>query len=113
MPRSPRCARFDLATPIGGPFPTDRFTVADPSQNTGRRISLPMPDCAVRRPDCDDLAVLNTLDGFNLQPRLSIPFDGAIDVTSVTSRTVFLVRLGSTLPRDGGGATVVGINQIV
>src|SRR5262249_55508416 len=68
-----------------------------------------------------------TLDGFNLQPRLSIPFDGAIDVTTVTANTVFLISLGSTL-RDGeddsdgecGGkendencGRVVGINQVV
>ena len=28
-------ARFDLATPTGGPFPSNRFTVRDRSHNTG------------------------------------------------------------------------------
>ena len=37
--------------------------------------------------------MINTLDGFNLQPRLSIPFTGPIDVSTVSSRNVFLVRL--------------------
>src|SRR5947207_15882588 len=50
----------------------------------------------------------NTLDGFNLQPRLSIPFSGSIDVSSVSSSTVFLVRVGGRRSRH-----VVGINQVV
>jgi hypothetical protein len=74
---------------------------------------LPKPDCAARPSDCADIDVLNELDGFNLQPRLSIPFDDAIDVGSVTSRSVFLVSLGSTLPGGGPAGEVVGINQVV
>ena len=35
---------FDLAAVTTSPFPTDRFTVADTSQNTGRRVNLPLPD---------------------------------------------------------------------
>ena len=89
------------------------FTVADPSHNTGLRVNLPLPDCQVRPSDCDDLQVINTLDGFNLQTRLSIPFSGPIDVTTVTSDTVFLVNLGRTLHRRKAGGHVVGINQIV
>src|SRR5262249_23981602 len=94
---------FDLGTPQGGPFPSDRFTVADHSQLTGRRVNLPLPDCAARPSDCADLNVINTLDGFNLQPRLSIPFSGPIDVRTVNSHTVFLVRLGNTLSHRGRG----------
>jgi len=104
-------ARFDLDTPSGGPFPSDAFTVADPSQNTGVRVSLPKPGCAARPSDCADIDVLNTLDGFNTQPRISIPFNGPIDPTSVSSANIFLVSLGSTL--GGRGGKVVGINQIV
>jgi hypothetical protein len=65
----------------------------------------------VRVSDCADLDVINTLDGFNLQPRLSIPFSGPIDVATVSSETVFLVRLGDAL--GGSGGETVGINQIV
>src|SRR5262249_23776331 len=51
----------------------------------------------------------------NLQPRLSVPFSGPIDVSTVTSQTVFLVSLGSTVPGQGymPRGTVVGINQVV
>jgi Bacterial virulence factor lipase N-terminal len=108
-------ARFDLGSLQGSPFPSNRFTVVDSTQNTGLRIDLPRPDCAARPrvSDCFDIDVLNELDGFNLQPRLSIPFDGPIDVGSVTSQSVFLVSLGGTLPGDDPGGEVVGINQVV
>ena len=52
--------------------------------------------------------MLNTLDGFNIQPRVSIAFDGAIDVASVNSDSVFLISLGL---RSFGDK--VGINQVV
>jgi len=96
---------FDPSSPSGGPFPSDRYTVADSTQLTGVRVDLPKPNCTVRPSDCADIDVINTLDGFNIQPRLSIPFTGAIDVASVSSSNVFLVRLS-----DGA---VTGINQIV
>jgi hypothetical protein len=103
-------ARFDLTDPSRGPFPSDRFTVPDATQLTGLRVNLPKPDCAFRRSDCEDIDVLNTLDGFNLQPRLSIPFTGPIDPASVSSDTVFLFKLScTTCP----GGNVVGINQAV
>src|SRR5436309_15025587 len=86
-------ARFSLDSPAGGPFPSDQFTVAYSSHNTKRRVNLPIPDCAVRHSECDDLAVINILDGFNVEPRLSFPFDGPIDVTTVTHGSLFHVRL--------------------
>jgi hypothetical protein len=100
---------FDLSSPSGGPFPSDRFTKLDLSNNTLLRVNLPKPDCTVRVSDCQDIDVINTLDGFNLQPRLSIPFSGPIDPASVSSDTVFLVSLGDAL--GGHGGHVVGISR--
>lgn len=106
-------AAFDLDSPDRGPFPSDRFTVADASQLTNRRINLPLPDAASRPSDYADLSVINTLDGFNLQPRLSIPFSGPIDVSTVNSSTILLIKLEDpTTPHERGGE-VVGINQTV
>jgi pimeloyl-ACP methyl ester carboxylesterase len=106
-------ALFDLGAQAGAPFPSDLLTVADERQNTGRRVNLPQPDCASRPSECQDLDLINKLDGFNIQPRLSVPFDGPVDLSSVTSQTVFVIRLGDTMdPLDRGGR-VVGINQIV
>ncbi len=105
---------FDLGNPSVGPFPTDLLTVEDLTHNTGRRINLPKPDCAVFVSDCADITELNLLDGFGVQTRLSIPFDGPIDPSTVSSETVFVVDLGGTLPGDppATGAPV-GINQMV
>jgi dienelactone hydrolase len=96
--------RFDLTDPSGSPFPSDRFTVPDATQLTGLRVDLPKPWCRPHPSDCPN--VLNTLDGFNLEPRISIPFTGTIDVSTVSSQTVFLFKLGSDPGR-------VGINQVV
>ncbi len=106
---------FDLSSPSSGPFPSDSFTVPDNTNKTHRRVSLPLPDCEVQVSNCEDIFVLNELDGFNLQPRLSVPFSGPIDVNTVTSETVFLVSLGIIGPGedDMPWGTLVGINQVV
>ena len=59
-------ASFDLSRPQGGPFPSDIFTVADATQMTGRRLNYPPPDCAIRPTDCEDLVMVNSLDGWGL-----------------------------------------------
>jgi hypothetical protein len=86
------------------PFPSNLDTVADNSQVTGLRVNVPLPPCAAFPSDCADAAVLNSLDGFNIQPRIRIPFSGPIDVSTVSSSTIFLV---------GPVGHVVGINQTV
>src|SRR5262245_43823184 len=50
---------FDLSTPTGGPFPSNVFTMNDPTQITGLRVDMAMPDCATHPSDCEDLAVIN------------------------------------------------------
>jgi hypothetical protein len=92
------------ATSAGQPFPSNIFSVPDPTQITGIHVQLPQPDCVTHPSDCADVAVLDTLDGFNIQPRISIPFSGAIDLSTVSGKTIFLVG-----PHDH----VVGINQVV
>jgi hypothetical protein len=104
--------RFDLTDPQGGPFPADRFTVPDATQLTGLHVELSKPDCSVLPSDCDDIDVLNTLDGFNLQPRLSIPFTGPIDLNTISSETLFLFKLNCRASICPGGSRV-GINQAV
>lgn len=86
------------------PFPTNLDTTPDSSQVTGLRVDLPLPSCSARPSDCADDAVLDSLDGFNIQPRITIPFSGPIDLSTVTSSNIFLV---------GPGDHVVGINQPV
>ena len=92
------------AVKAGQPFPTNLDTVSDATQATGLRVDLAKPDCAARPSDCADITVLNQLDGFNIQPRISIPFSGAIDLATISDSTIFLV---------GPGGHVVGGNQFV
>ncbi|HYJ96598.1 MAG TPA: Ig-like domain-containing protein, partial [Burkholderiaceae bacterium] len=101
--------------PAATPFPSDRFTVRDWHNNSFRRVSLPKPNCAASTAaalECADIDVINELDGFSTQPRITIPFTGAIDPGSVGSDTVYLVNLGDTLTLRGFGDRV-GINQVV
>jgi len=110
---------FGFNAPESGIFPTDIFTVADGAQRTGLRMNLPLPDCGARPSDCGDLALINELDGFNLQPRVTVPFDGDIDPMSVNSANVFFVELGDAdVRRDierprRRRLRVIGVNQLV
>jgi len=92
------------ATTVGQLFPTNLDTVPDATQVTGLHVDLPQPNCATNPSDCADVAELDQLDGFNIQPRLTIPFSGPIDLATVSSSTIFLVA------PDG---SKVGINQAV
>jgi hypothetical protein len=91
-------------TRAGQPFPSNLYTVPDASQVTGLRVNLPTPDCTTNPSECAGVAVLNTLDGFNIQPRISVPFSAPIETSTVSSKNVFLVA------PDGDR---VGINQTV
>ena len=96
----------DPTSPATAPFPSDRWTVADSAQLTGRRVALPLPaDCVAALDDCEDVAVLNTLDGFSAEPRVSIPFDGDIDPASVNSdrRSSSQTRPAAAAGRDRPG----------
>ena len=99
--------RFDPMRPAEGPFPSDRLTAPDPAQRTGIRVDLPLPDCAAEPSTCDEVRLLNELDGFDLAPRLVLPFDGPIDLDTITSRSLFLVRLAA------GPAETVGVERLV
>ena len=85
---------FDLSSPETSPFPSDRFTVAEIENLSRRRVNLPLPgDCIANKSDCEDIRVLNELDGFSTRPLVSIPFDGDIDPSTVAGN-VFFVALG-------------------
>ena len=92
------------ATSAGQPFPTNLYTTPTPRRSQVCASTCRSRTARPRRRDCADIAVLDTLDGFNIQPRISIPFSGPIDLSTVTSSNIFLV---------GPGGHVVGINQAV
>jgi hypothetical protein len=103
-----RAPSTTLQSPETSPFPSDRFTVADDENLTRRRVNLPLPrDCRVNRSDCEDVRVLNELDGFSTRPLVIVPFDGDIDPSTVPGN-VFFVALGNTTDgwNDGGPESV-------
>lgn len=104
--------RLDPASPQSQPFPSDQYARGDSNNNSYRRIDLPQPDCTRQPSSCEDNALLNTLDGFSLQPRIAIPFTGAIDPATVNSDTVYLLNQGDRIYGQGVGERV-GINQII
>lgn len=78
-------------------FPDDRLTVPDRTQLTGRRVQLPLVDCATRVTDCDVKRQLNQLDGFDLDPRMSITFSRPVDAALV-ARNVVVEKVRGTGP---------------
>jgi hypothetical protein len=87
-------------------FPTNALTVADHAQLTGRRVNLPLPDCTTHPTDCNTVRLLNTLDGFDIDPRLSLTFAGPVDPIAVATRTS-VVALGR------GHSAPIGVNRVV
>jgi hypothetical protein len=77
-------------------FPSNYFTVRDKSQLTGRRVNFKLKRdypvvAGIRHSNCTDATYsicdgykqLNQLDGFDLQPRVEVPFTGSIKLESV------------------------------
>jgi dienelactone hydrolase len=89
-------------------FPNDRLTTPDPGQLTGRRVALLTPSCPVDPAGCDDVALLNQLDGFSVNPRVAITFDRPIRIESVTRDTAFIVPVAAE-----GAAVPVPLGQFV
>ena len=54
---------------------------------------------------CDAFAELNKLDGFDLQPRVTVPFNGNIRLSSVRDATV-------SITTDRGNRFVSGLRQV-
>ncbi len=77
LPAMPVPAAPEAAQPAGRVlFPTNALTVADDSQLTGRRLNFPLPDCTTHPSKCDELRLLNQLDGFDLEPRVEVQLEG-------------------------------------
>jgi len=85
-------------------FPSDASTVPDPAQLTGRRVNLPLPDCGVRPTDCNTVRLLNQLDGFDLDPRLAVTFDRAVNPAVVAAG----MRVTPV-----GGSSGTGVDRVV
>ncbi len=96
-------------------FPSDRLTVPDRSQLTGRRVALPVTGCSTSPTTCNELRLIDQLDGFDLDPRLALRFDRAVDPAAVARATT--VVGGRDHDGDGdaddAGGRGTGIDRVV
>lgn len=88
--------------------PSDRQTVPDPRQSTGRRVALALPDCAVDPAGCDEIRLVNELDGWSVNPRVAIRFSGPVALDSFTKASAFILPLA---PEPL--ASPIGLGQLV
>src|SRR3954470_17630337 len=112
-------------------FPDDAFTVRDKAQLTGRRVhfrrGLDYPTVGGRLRKgctsktysiCDSFRELNKLDGFDLQPRVTVPFTGGVKLASVNDKNLFITTAGGRfasglrqLTFDPATRTLAGISD--
>ncbi len=73
------------------PFPNDRWTVADASRTTGKRVALPF--ATQTKLEARVAAGIGDLDGFGTSAPIMVRFEGPIDLKSVTRETVVVVNV--------------------
>src|SRR4051794_9601634 len=72
-------------------FPANYFSVRDKKQLTGRHVRIKHKRCtSATYSICDSYAQLSKLDGFDLQPRVTVPFTGTIKLDSVNDSDFFI-----------------------
>ncbi len=89
-------------------LPSDRLTVADPAQLTGRRIRLSLVNCLEAPSTCDEISLLNGLDGWSVNPRLTLAFSVPIKLDSVTRASIFVLPLADDVADEP-----VGLSRLV
>jgi len=97
---------WSLQDPTIGPYPTDALTTPDSTQKNGMHINLPMPDCTTAPSDCQDVQLINQLDGFQTAPRFTVTFSAPVDVNSI-HHAVYYVALDN-LTQEEHGINVTG-----
>ena len=91
-------------------FPDNFFTLPDSTEVSGLRVhfrqgidyaACDSTDYSV----CDTFAMLNNLDGFDLQPRVTVPLTSAVKLSSVDDSDFYIT--------DASGGFVSGLRQLV
>ncbi len=91
-----------------GPYPTNALTIQSASQATGLQVSLPLPaGCTILSTSnqCINAQLLNQLDGFSVNPRITVCFSGPVDETTL--------RKGISIVPADRIAPAIGINQVI
>ncbi len=99
---------FQPASPAIGPFPSNALTEPAITQETGLEVNLPLPaGCTVMSTDngCQNVVQLNNLDGFSINPRITVCFSGPINPNTLAA--------GITFINADRVAPAIGIQQIL
>ena len=93
--------KFDpLAHPMPEiPFPNDVATVLDPGSPTGRRLNIRMHAPTLLEQDVR--TNLNELDGFGTFAPITVSFERALDLRTVTAENIRVVNIDPGSPRYG------------
>jgi hypothetical protein len=99
---------FQPGNPLIGPFPTNSLTSENPLQQTGLQVNLPPPP-GCNGPSsstaCVNALLENQLDGFSLNPRITVCFSGPVNTTTLQG-AIAISAVGSESP-------AIGIDQIL
>lgn len=99
---------FQPSSPSVGPFPTNALTIQASTQKTGLQVNLPSPSgCTPMSTSsgCVNVELLNQLDGFSVNPRITVCFSGPVNVATLSQGISFV-------PVDSFGLPI-GINQVI
>lgn len=93
-------AASEAAQPSGKVlFPSNSLTVRDSRQLTGRRLNFPLPNCKRAPSLCNELRLLNRLDGFDLDPRVVVQLKGRPDFSQLRLANFYIERVGGGVRR--------------
>jgi hypothetical protein len=101
LPASGVIVNWNPQDPTVGPYPTDVLTTPDSTQKNGMRINLPVPDCTTAPSDCQDVQLINQLDGFQTVPRITVNFSAPVDVNSI-HHAIYYVALDNLTQEEHG-----------
>ena len=99
---------FQPGSPAVGPYPTNFLTTSASNQQTGVQINLPLPSgCSAvsTSTPCVNTLLENQLDGFSVNPRITVCFSGPVNTSTLQGAITF--------SPVGSPASTLPINQIL
>jgi hypothetical protein len=84
---------FQPGSPGVGPFPSNALTTPSEAQKTGLVVHMPLPPgCSAASTDngCKNITLINQLDGFSVNPLVTVCFSGPIDPGTLGAGVSFI-----------------------
>ncbi len=106
---------FNPNDPQTGPFPTDNLTVGDATQKTGVRLNLPLPSCDTQYTSCQEIGLLEQMDGFSTRARARVRFSGPIDTSTLKGGMYYVAlnNIDETQPGVNKPGDLVAVDELI